>query len=72
MIEEPRPSHMRRVKGARMLTTANILAMIALTILGSAFLISGQFDDRSVNWVNLAFATICFIGAFLLRPHRSA
>jgi len=55
-----------------MLITLNILAMIALAMLGSAFLVSGHFDDRSINWINLVLAITCFLGAFLLRPRRSA
>ena len=51
-----------------MLTTMNILAMIALVIIGSVA--SSQFDDRSINWINIALATVCFVGAYLLRPHR--
>lgn len=55
-----------------MVITFNIISMIVLTILGSAFLVSGHFDDRSINWVNLVLAVLCFLGAFLLRPRRPA
>ena len=53
-----------------MLTTMNILAMIALVVLGLVFLIGSHFDDRSINWMNIALGTVCFAGAYLLRPHR--
>jgi hypothetical protein len=53
-----------------MLITMNILAMVALIVVGSIFLIGSHFDDRSINWVNLVLAALCFVGAFLLRPRR--
>jgi hypothetical protein len=53
-----------------MLATVNILAMIVLVIIGSVFIASSQFDDRSINWINIALATVCFVGAYLLRPRR--
>jgi hypothetical protein len=46
----------------------NQIAMIALIVIGSAFLIAGPLlGDRSFNWVNIALAAVCIIGAFLLR-----
>jgi hypothetical protein len=51
-----------------MMAMMNILAMIVLVVLGSIFLISSHFDDRSINWINISLATVCFAGAYLLRP----
>jgi len=47
----------------------NRVAMIALVAVGLAFLMSApMLGDRSFHWANIALATLCFVGAFLLRP----
>jgi hypothetical protein len=51
-----------------MAVTMNIVAMIALILLGLAFTITSQFDDRSLNWINLTLAAVCLAGAFVFRP----
>jgi hypothetical protein len=53
-----------------MALTMNVVAMIALILLGLAFIITSQFDDRSLNWINLILAAVCLVGAFLFRPRR--
>jgi hypothetical protein len=59
-----------KAEGGDMLSMMNISAMVVLVIVGLVFLIGSHFDDRSINWINIALATVCFVGAFLLRPRR--
>jgi hypothetical protein len=47
-----------------------IIGMIALTLAGVAFLAIGPLASGAVNWVNIALAGACFIGAILIRPRN--
>jgi hypothetical protein len=48
-----------------------IVAMIGLVGAGAFLLMIASADDRSINWMNIAIAGACFIGAVLLRPKRT-
>ena len=51
-----------------MMLVVRIIGMIALVLAGVAFLAIGPLASGAVNWVNIALAVACFIGAILLRP----
>ena len=47
------------------------IALVALVVAGLGLLVIGPMDDRSVNWVNIVLAAVCFAGAIYLRPRQT-